>query len=214
MSFTGIKDLDYKIMEELDIKSLLNFCRTDKYISQLCENDMFWKRRFEQRIGNGIFKPVEMTWKRYYLDLLSNEHNNPQGDVIREPLINILLNANFGNNTNEIREALKLPLKNKMLNRDIMVMLGSIGAIFNKDDFERSTDKNLSAGFDLLKKNGVDTEKLSINTGGFLYGLYAIRNPSSLSEREILASAENRIMLNNTKQILAQIRRRELLPRV
>lgn len=45
MSFTGNKDIDYEIMAKLDDRSLFTFCLTNRYISELCKNDLFWKKR-------------------------------------------------------------------------------------------------------------------------------------------------------------------------
>lgn len=50
----------------------MNFCLTDRYISELCENDNFWQQRLEKETGNANYKPENMTWKKYYLHLLSN----------------------------------------------------------------------------------------------------------------------------------------------
>lgn len=212
MRFTGLKDLDYKIMEELDIKSLLNFCRTDKYISGLCENDMFWKRRFEQRIGYGKYKPSTMTWKKYYLYLLSNEGNNPRGFFIEEPFINFLFNANFGNSTNEIRKALELPLKKKMLNHRILQLLYFIWSNnINHPDNKALLVTYLSKGLDILKERGINTEALTASDAGLLFGIYVIPR-YGLSDRDIetLESAENRIMLNNVEEIISELRKSEM----
>lgn len=72
--FTGNADIDYEIMIGLNDRDLLNFCQTNKYISGLCTNDNFWKRRFQKRFNtkynsNGDLKtlPIGMTWRNFYL---------------------------------------------------------------------------------------------------------------------------------------------------
>ena len=72
--FTGNKDVDFKIMENMDDKTLLNFCLTNKYISALCNYDPFWRRRFSDRIGYGVLKPTDMSWKKYYLKCWPPNH--------------------------------------------------------------------------------------------------------------------------------------------
>lgn len=72
MRFTGNKDVDYTIMANLDDRSLLNFCQTDKYVSVLCRNDEFWRRRFISKYGDKAsnYKPAERTWRNHYLKVL------------------------------------------------------------------------------------------------------------------------------------------------
>lgn len=72
MSFTGQKDIDYKIMMDLDDRSLLNFCQTDQYVSTLCKNDDFWRRRFQKKFGN-VSKPSNQNWRNFYLHRISKE---------------------------------------------------------------------------------------------------------------------------------------------
>lgn len=63
--FTGHKDADILVMLELDDKSLLQFCKTNKYIESICEDENFWKRKVF-RAGAKVDKPDDKTWKEYY----------------------------------------------------------------------------------------------------------------------------------------------------
>ena len=65
---TGIKDLDLKILSELDDASLLNFCQTSTYGKKLCENETFWFNRTLQKYGK-VEKNPKRTWKNLYLKL-------------------------------------------------------------------------------------------------------------------------------------------------
>ena len=67
--FTGNRDVDYDIMMRLDDRDLLNFCQTDQYVSKLCRNDDFWKRRYKSRFG-GVSRPIKTTWRNFYLQKL------------------------------------------------------------------------------------------------------------------------------------------------
>ena len=67
--FTGIKDLDLKILLELDDRSLLNSCATNKRIYDICNNEPFWKDKYVKRFGETAskYKPSERTWKNHYM---------------------------------------------------------------------------------------------------------------------------------------------------
>lgn len=67
INFTGHKDADILIMMELDDESLDKFCKTNKYIKSICDDDMFWKQKVT-RDGAKIDKPTSKTWKEYYFD--------------------------------------------------------------------------------------------------------------------------------------------------
>jgi len=69
--FTGNKDVDMKILKSLDDKSITNLCKTNKYISGLCQilykDEFFWENRLrciaKEKIIN---KPDNMSWYEYY----------------------------------------------------------------------------------------------------------------------------------------------------
>lgn len=90
-NFTQIKDLDLKILSELNDRDLLNICLTNKYFSRLCQNEDFWRNRFLTKFGNRTLKykgfskngnPLnywenililsEKTWKKFYLTVISD----------------------------------------------------------------------------------------------------------------------------------------------
>ncbi len=66
---TRIKDVDKKILMELDDKSLLEFCKTGKYGNQLCKDEIFWKNRFINRFGRAD-KNQGKSWKDFYLNMV------------------------------------------------------------------------------------------------------------------------------------------------
>lgn len=90
--FTGNKDVDYKIMMELDDESLLNFCQTDRYIKSICEDDNFWLRRSINRYGETVSKPYNKTWKEHYLFLI-NHYNVTRKYV--DSVVTIHVEKNF-----------------------------------------------------------------------------------------------------------------------
>ena len=71
-TLTGVKDVDYMVMKQLDDRSLINLCLTDRYTAGLCSNDTFWKKRTLSRFLD-VKKPENYSWRNYYLFRLSHE---------------------------------------------------------------------------------------------------------------------------------------------
>ena len=70
-SLTKIRDVDLKILSELDDKSLLSFCKVSKYANTLCYNEDFWRSRIIQNYPKAFeFKSKEKTWRNYYLSIV------------------------------------------------------------------------------------------------------------------------------------------------
>jgi len=71
MAMTGIKDLDLEILMNLPDRDLLNYCSTNKDIYNMCNNDMFWRKRFIKRFGEtALYKPKERKWKNHYMQVV------------------------------------------------------------------------------------------------------------------------------------------------
>lgn len=71
MSLSGIKDLDFKILAELDDRDLFSFCLADLKINELLKGDPhFWRNRFYSRFGPDLDKPVERSWRNHYLKVV------------------------------------------------------------------------------------------------------------------------------------------------
>jgi hypothetical protein len=95
-SFSKIKDVDLKILSELDDKSLFQTCMTNKYINNICSNEDFWRNRYIKKFGLEAikYKPDEKTWKKHYLQVaidldrftteplkfISHVHWSPRGE--------------------------------------------------------------------------------------------------------------------------------------
>ena len=71
MSFTEQRDSDLLIMKKLDDISLFNFCTTNKYTRDLCQNEDFWRGRFYEKYGEEApkYKPKDRNWKNHYLQV-------------------------------------------------------------------------------------------------------------------------------------------------
>lgn len=70
-SLTKIRDVDLKILSELDDRDLLNYCRTHKYGNELCNNEDFWRNRVQIKFpGAEKIKSPNMNWKIFYLKII------------------------------------------------------------------------------------------------------------------------------------------------
>jgi hypothetical protein len=71
--FTRVKDVDLKILSELEDRELFNVCfQRNKYIHYICKDENFWRKRFIQKYGNVAtkYKPEDRTWKNHYLQVV------------------------------------------------------------------------------------------------------------------------------------------------
>ena len=74
MSITKLPELTFQIMLELDIKSISNLCQTTLAMQIICQNDYFWKLKFEKDGLN--FKEHDDYIFLYHLEFLWRELNN------------------------------------------------------------------------------------------------------------------------------------------
>ena len=60
------------LARNMDDKTLLTFCKTDKYFnSKICNNDSFWENRINEKYPFLVsFKTKEETWKNFYLEMI------------------------------------------------------------------------------------------------------------------------------------------------
>lgn len=47
---TGNKDVDYKILNNLNVIDLSKLCRINTYTQELCNNKIFWTNKFQNII--------------------------------------------------------------------------------------------------------------------------------------------------------------------
>ena len=63
------RDTNLKLMHMLQIKDLLNLCQTNKAFTHLCNDEGFWRQRYQRDYGSeaASFKNPDRKWKDYYL---------------------------------------------------------------------------------------------------------------------------------------------------
>lgn len=73
-SLTSIRDIDLKILSELNDRDLFQFCLVNKNANELCRNEHFWRNRFVNRFGSEAakYKPTQRIWRNHYLSVVSN----------------------------------------------------------------------------------------------------------------------------------------------
>ncbi len=89
MNLTGIKDIDFMILNELDDKSLVNYCTTNKEANKVCNNQIFWMNR---TIKTFPYVNIEILrknkenreWSEYYIDDLKKINRRNAGRYLRK----------------------------------------------------------------------------------------------------------------------------------
>ena len=72
--FTRVKDVDVKILLDLNDYELNKICQTNKYINTLCNDDYFWKFKLDKLISMELFptdlrnkgKEIYINFKKYF----------------------------------------------------------------------------------------------------------------------------------------------------
>ncbi len=78
----------YRRLNKLDDKKLIEYCRSDKNIREICNDQRYWLSRIRYRFPRISSKTLEKnrgdrTWSRYYIDLVKSHkkllwtHNTP-----------------------------------------------------------------------------------------------------------------------------------------
>ena len=78
--FTGIKDVDLKIMMELDDNDLISICATNRELYRICNVDQsFWRNRYVKQYGEEAakYKPEGRSWKNHYMQTYIDLHKFP-----------------------------------------------------------------------------------------------------------------------------------------
>jgi len=78
-TFTGIKDIDLKIIQQLSDKEIPIVCSVNKYVSKLCEDESFWLNRLLNKSEFSIddLRNIKgnLTYKKVYRYLYLGDYN-------------------------------------------------------------------------------------------------------------------------------------------
>ena len=82
-SFTKNKNVDMKILNELNDRDLLSVCKSNKYADSLCSGETLWMNRILKKYGRYLGTAPEIknkymkdsSWKQYYIWLSNAVHS-------------------------------------------------------------------------------------------------------------------------------------------
>ena len=96
--FTGVKDIDFKILMNLDDSELGKVCQTNKYLNSLCKDNTFWFNKIHNKLGIS-FEDI----KKFTIYLRNKHHLNTyiwikeKEKILNSLLVNIWKNLENGN---------------------------------------------------------------------------------------------------------------------
>ena len=73
LSFTGVPELDWNILLELDYQSLARACQASTEINRICQDDRFWKEKVRHEFGVDQYKPERISYQQQYRELVEAE---------------------------------------------------------------------------------------------------------------------------------------------
>ncbi len=141
MKLTGNKDVDIKILNNLEDKDLVKFCLVDKKANILCNDQVFWMNRVFLKfgyVGGDILranKGTDRSWSEYYIkDLRKINSTNAQKYLVdgseNGKLDQVIISLNIGANIHTYNdEALRLASQNGHL--DVVKYLVKNGSDIN-----------------------------------------------------------------------------------
>lgn len=93
---TGNKNVDFKILNELDDKDLVNICQTNKLASDLCNDQTFWLNRIRIKFPDIPLHSLhegkkDRLWSQYYIK-----------DLRRITPLNAQRKLSYGSRTNRL----------------------------------------------------------------------------------------------------------------
>lgn len=163
MSFAQLpRDVKLKVLEDLNDRDLLNFCRTDTAGRELCKNEDFWRKRTLSRFEN-IKIPYGMTWRQYYLFRLSHEV------IVVEPIRGVKAEIIIDKNSQFMRNLLERlkEVANEMATE--LIEQGVDLKLKDDDTILSLLAQEIALKFDLERDNLDDLDLgdlLGISTGG------------------------------------------------
>ena len=165
---TGNKDVDRKILNELEDKDLVNVCQTNKKANSLCNDQVFWMNRVFDRfgyVGGNIlrkYKGTDRSWSEYYInDLrkinLTNAQNYLNRGSIKDRLDHVVIALNFPNSITNLIYPMKMV--SAYGNLDILKYLVSHGVDIQVDNNVALRLASRKGNLDVVKyllDNGAD----------------------------------------------------------
>lgn len=151
--FTGIPEVDEKILFELDYSTLIDVCSTNQYMYSICQSDGFWKTKVLIDYGPEVVsvKPPDETYQDQYTRL----YNMYLEDAFQKGYLDVII-ANF----NGIEDLPEYYLTWAILSDDVNILnwLAQHGAVFNADDFSNAVTNEKLQSLKWLLQQGYRPE--------------------------------------------------------
>lgn len=165
---TGNKNLDYKILNELDDKDLVNVCQTNHHANELCNNETFWLNRIRIKfpyLSLGILNKYKgnKSWSQYYIkDLREINSSNAKIKLILGSdsgrLDKIIIAVNKGADIRMYRDAVLITASIKG-HLEVVKYLTGLGADVRTSNNAPIREASKRGYLDLVKylvENGAD----------------------------------------------------------
>ncbi len=133
---TGNKDVDRKILNELDDVDLVNVCQVNKKAQSLCNDQVFWMNRVFDRfgyVGGDVLRKYKgnRSWSEYYIQDLRKINKDNANDVVVDESINgrldlVIIALKFDVNSDYIHIAVREAARSGHL--DVVKYLVEYGA--------------------------------------------------------------------------------------
>ena len=86
---TGNKDVNRKILNELEDKDLVNVCQTNKNANSICNDQVFWMNRVFNRfsyVGGDVLRKYkgDRSWSEYYIQDLRKINKDNTDEYLQE----------------------------------------------------------------------------------------------------------------------------------
>ena len=74
-----VQDMQAQILESVDptpegLRTLFNLCRSNRFTSELCRNDLFWRRLYLKVRPESGDLPPQGSWRQSYIDLINRQN--------------------------------------------------------------------------------------------------------------------------------------------
>ncbi len=147
MLLTGRKDINMKILNDLDDKDLVNICQVNKKANEICRDQVFWMNRVFSRFPQVDRDKLrnnkgDRSWSDYYIYYLRKLNNKMlvptrQLVLVTDNMKSFFKNANLGpSNPNDLNS---IPLNdilsvgvNSVITTEMLISLFNIYACINK----------------------------------------------------------------------------------
>lgn len=171
---SGVKDLDYKILNELDDKDLINACQTNKAADKICTDQNFWLNRIQIKFPYLSYDILDKNrknkkWSDYYIELIKINPLNRNTYLVdgtlndRSDYVLVALNKGADPNSSSGRRSVLTQASMKGYLNIVKILVENGAAVNLKDDYD------VTAIYKAAEQGHLDIIKYLIEHGAILY---------------------------------------------